>query len=223
MGHPFFTIFLGRNKNREPSVPIFVVEKKHPLHDIEPYYRWRDYYVASDDKNSPFYGRVYSELHYTEKIYNYYIHPQWVFFGSPTLYMKLLFVEYEEGYAILEFIGEWNDCITNDIMYLKRDVADVLIENGITKFILLCDNVLNFHGSDDCYYEEWWDDIKEAGGWVCLVNTFDHVSDEMKRTRLQYYVNFGRVFNDVEWHRKLPEMLFQEISNRLSMGIRYLE
>ncbi len=223
MGHPFFTIFLGRNKNREPSVPIFVVEKKHPLHDIEPYYRWRDYYVASDDKNSPFYGRVYSELHYTEKIYNYYIHPQWDFFGSPTLYMKLLFVEYEEGYAILEFIGEWNDCITNDIMYLKRDVADVLIENGITKFILLCDNVLNFHGSDDCYYEEWWDDIKEAGGWVCLVNTFDHVSDEMKRTRLQYYVNFGRVFNDVEWHRKLPEMLFQEISNRLSMGIRYLE
>jgi hypothetical protein len=223
VGHPFFTIFLGRNKNREPSVPIFVVEKKHPLHDIEPYYRWRDYYVASDDKNSPFYGRVYSELHYTEKIYNYYIHPQWDFFGSPTLYMKLLFVEYEEGYAILEFIGEWNDCITNDIMYLKRDVADVLIENGITKFILLCDNVLNFHGSDDCYYEEWWDDIKEAGGWVCLVNTFDHVSDEMKRTRLQYYVNFGRVFNDVEWHRKLPEMLFQEISNRLSMGIRYLE
>lgn len=223
MGHPFFTIFLGRNKNREPSVPIFVVEKKHPLHDIEPYYRWRDYYVASDDKHSPFYGRVYSELHYTEKIYNYYIHPQWDFFGSPTLYMKLLFVDYEEGYAILEFIGEWNDCITNDIMYLKRDVADVLIENGITKFILLCDNVLNFHGSDDCYYEEWWDDIKEAGGWVCLVNTFDHVSDEMKRTRLQYYVNFGRVFNNVEWHRKLPEMLFQEISNRLSMGIRYLE
>ena len=193
------------------------------MHDIEPYYRWRDYYIASDDKHSSFYGRVYSELHYTEKIYNYYIHPQWDFFGSPTMYMKLLFVDYEEGYAIMEFIGEWNDCITNDIMYLKRDVADVLIEKGISKFILLCDNVLNFHGSDDCYYEEWWDDIKEAGGWVCMVNTFDHVSDEMKRTRLQYYTNFGLVFNDVEWHRKLPEMLFQEISNRLSLGIRYLE
>lgn len=207
----------------KPRSFIFVIAKKHPLHDIEPYYRWRDYYVASDDKHSPFYGRVYSELHYTEKIYNYYIHPQWDYFGSPTMYMKLLFVDYEEGYAIMEFIGEWNDCITNDIMYLKRDVADVLIEKGISKFILLCDNVLNFHGSDDCYYEEWWDDIKEAGGWVCMVNTFDHVSDEMKRTRLQYYTNFGLVFNDVEWHRKLPEMLFQEISNRLSLGIRYLE
>ncbi|MBK8700984.1 MAG: hypothetical protein IPN29_16190 [Saprospiraceae bacterium] len=193
------------------------------MHDIEPYYRWRDYYVASEDKLSPFYGREYSELQYTDKIYNYYIHPQWDFFGSPTMYIKLLFVDYEDGYAIMEFIGEWNDCITNDIMFLKRDIADVLIEQGIYKFILICDNVLNFHGSDDCYYEEWWDDIKEQGGWVGLVNTFDHVSQEMKRTRLQYYVNFGIQFNDVDWHNKLPEMVFQEVSNRLSLGQRYLE
>lgn len=193
------------------------------MQDIEPYYRWRDYYVAAEDKDSPFYGREYSELHYTDKIYNYYIHPQWDYFGSPTLYMKLLFADYDDGYAIMEFIGEWNDCITNDIMFLKRDVADVLIEKGIHKFILLCDNVLNFHGSDDCYYEEWWDDVKDAGGWICLVNTFDHVGTEMKRTRLQYYTNFGVVFNDVNWHNKLPEMVFQEITGRLAHGQRYLE
>ncbi len=193
------------------------------MQDIEPYYRWRDYYVAAEDKDSPFYGREYSELHYTDKIYNYYIHPQWDYFGSPTLYMKLLFVDYDDGYAIMEFIGEWNDCITNDIMFLKRDIADVLIEKGINKFILLCDNVLNFHGSDDCYYEEWWDDIKERGGWVCVINAFDHVSTEMKRTRLQYYIHFGIIFNDVSWHNKLPEMVFQEISDRLALGTRYLE
>lgn len=179
--------------------------------------------MAAEDKDSPFYGREYSELHYTDKIYNYYIHPQWDYFGSPTLYMKLLFVDYDDGYAIMEFIGEWNDCITNDIMFLKRDVADVLIEKGINKFILLCDNVLNFHGSDDCYYEEWWDDIKDAGGWVCMVNSFDHVATEMKRTRLQYYTHFGAVFNDVNWHNKLPEMVFQEITGRLAHGQRYLE
>lgn len=108
-------------------------------------------------------------------------------------------------------------------MFLKRDVADVLIEKGINKFILLCDNVLNFHGSDDCYYEEWWDDIKDAGGWVCMVNSFDHVATEMKRTRLQYYTHFGAVFNDVNWHNKLPEMVFQEITGRLAHGQRYLE
>ena len=93
------------------------------MQDIEPFFRWRDQYITSEDMRSPFYGTQNSEFQYTNAIYNYYIHPQWDFFGSPTLYMKLLFVEYEEGYAILEFIGEWNDCISNDIMYLKRDVA----------------------------------------------------------------------------------------------------
>ena len=60
-------------------------------------------------------------------------------------------------------------------------MADVLIEKGINKFILLCDNVLNFHGSDDCYYEKWWDDTKgmRAAGFVWS-NSFDHVATEMK-------------------------------------------
>lgn len=192
------------------------------MHDIEPYYRWRDYYTAEDDEHSPFYAKVYSELHYVDKIYNYYIHPQWDHFGSPTLYMKILFVDYDDGYAIFEFLGEWNDCITNDIMFLKREVVDCFTKEGITKFILLCDNVLNFHGSDDSYYEEWWDDIKEEGGWVCIINAFDHVTTEMKRSRLQYYINFGLQFNDVEWHNKLPEILYQDISSRLEQGVKFL-
>ncbi len=193
------------------------------MQDIEPYYRWRDYYISSEDKDSPFFGRVNSELHYTDKIYNYYIHPQWDFFGSPTLYMKILYVDYDDAYAIFEFIGEWNDCITNDIMFLKRDIADCLIDKGVNKFILICDNVLNFHGSDDCYYEEWWDDIKELGGWVTVLNAFDHVTDEMKRTRLQYYINFGLPFNAVNWHNKLPENLFAEVVDRINFGTKYLD
>ena len=97
------------------------------MHDIEPYYHWRDWYIASEDERSPFFGRQYSEFEYTNKIYNYYIHPQWDDFGSSTLYIKLLFADYDEGFAILELIGEWNDCISNDVMYLKREVADNMI------------------------------------------------------------------------------------------------
>ena len=33
---------------------------------------------------------------------------------------EITFVDYDDGYAIMEFIGEWNDCITNDIMFLKE-------------------------------------------------------------------------------------------------------
>jgi len=43
------------------------------MHEIEPYFNWRDYYIAAEDKLSPFYKRKYSEFHFTHKIYNYYI------------------------------------------------------------------------------------------------------------------------------------------------------
>ena len=126
------------------------------MHDIEPYYGWREKYDSSEDQDSPFWRREYSEFMFTDKIYNYFIHPQWDNFGADTLYLKLLYVEYDESYAIIELIGEWNDTLHNDVKFLKREIIDVLIKNHINKFILICYNVLNFHGSDDCYYEEWF-------------------------------------------------------------------
>ena len=44
------------------------------MHDIEPFYNWRNFYVASDDERSPFHERVYSETHFTERIYNHFIY-----------------------------------------------------------------------------------------------------------------------------------------------------
>lgn len=181
------------------------------MHDIEPFYQWRDKYVASEDERSPFFGRVYDEFRFTKKVYNYFIHPQWDEFGSSTLYTKIIYADYEEGYAILEMIGEWNDCLSNDVMFLKREVADPLMEYGIHKFILICENVLNFHGSDDCYYEEWYEDVREEEGWICMINTLDHVSEEMKNTQLQYQVNFGEEFNDINWRPVKPKIFVKAI------------
>ena len=129
------------------------------MHDIEPFYKWRDDYNSAEDDLSPFYGKEYSEFEFSETIYNFYIHPQWDFFGSPTLYLKIIFADYDKNFAIIEFIGEWNDCITNDIMFLKREIMELLVAQGINKFILLGENILNFHCSDDCYYEEWFQEI----------------------------------------------------------------
>jgi hypothetical protein len=185
------------------------------MHDIEPYYHWRDWYIAAEDERSPFFGRQYSEFQYINKIYNYLIHPQWDDFGSNTLYLKVLFADYEDGFSIIELIGEWNDCIANDVMYLKRDVADNMIEKGISKFLIICENVLNFHGSDDCYYEEWFDDVKENDGWICFLNTLKHVEEEMHDTRIQYYVNFGNNFNDVNWRPVPPKLLIQFIDAKI--------
>jgi hypothetical protein len=181
------------------------------MHNIEPYYRWRDYYIASEDERSPFYGRVYDEFQFTHQIYNYFIHPQWDEFGSSTLYLKILYADYGEQFAIIELIGEWNDCLSNDIMFLKREVIDPLADQGIRKFILICENVLNFHGSDDCYYEEWFEDIVEESGWICFINTLKHVAEEMQETQLQHFVNFGEEFNNINWRPHKPKAILRVI------------
>ncbi len=192
------------------------------MHDIEPYFRWRTDYVASEDERSPFYGREYDEFTFSQKIYNYFIHPQWDAFGSYTLYLKILFVDYDEQYAIIELLGEWNDCLHNDIKFLKRQIADALIQEGICKFILLTENVLNFHAGDDCYYEEWWDDVKEEGGWVAVLNARAHVIDEMQLAHLQYYVHFGNPFNNIVWQPLKPYAIFTMIEHLLADRVREL-
>lgn len=184
------------------------------MHDIEPFINWRDHYIAAEDERSPFYGRVYDEFGYTHQVYNYFIHPQWDEFGSSTLYMKILFADYDEGYAIMELIGEWNDCIDNDIMFLKRKVIDHLMDEGIYKFILICENVLNFHGSEDDYYQEWQEDVCDNQGWIILVNTLPHVQDEMYETRMHHCISFGQPYDDINWRPMKPSILFK-VLNRL--------
>ncbi len=192
------------------------------MHDIEPYYKWRAYYSSESDKKSPFYGRQYDEFKFTQKVYNYFIHPQWDNIGSSTLYAKCIYADYEESYAIIELIGEWNDCLHNDIMYLKREVVDSMIAHDIHKYILVCDNVLNFHGSDNSYYEEWWDDIKDEGGWISIINALDHVQDEMEKSRIQYYCNIDESLNDLNWRKKHPRDTYQEVQSIIQSNIKQL-
>ena len=179
------------------------------MQDIEPYYNWRDYYIASEDEQSLFYEREYSEFEYTSAIYNFVIHPQWDDIGSPTLFLKVLFVDYDLGYTIIELLGEWNDCINNDIMTLKRDLIEDMMYSGINKFILIGENVLNFHASDDCYYQEWFDEVED--GWIAFVNFRKHILEEMQNANIDYYIVSGGMLNDVAWRTAKPNVLFEKI------------
>ena len=179
------------------------------MQDIEPYYNWRHIYIASEDEKSPFYGREYSEFEYTHAIYNYLIHPQWDDIDSPTLCIEVRMVDYEQKYAIIELIGEWNDAINNDIMLLKRDVIEHIMKHGINKFILIGENVLNFHASDDCYYEEWFDEVED--GWIAFLNFRKHVLDEFQRANIDYYIVSGGKLNDVSWRTSSPQQLFEKV------------
>lgn len=184
------------------------------MQDIEPYYRWRELYIASEDERSAFYGVVYSEFEYSNTVYNYYIHPQWDEFGSNTLYVKIIYADYDRSFAVLEFIGEWNDAINNDIMFLKREVIEPLIRNDITKFILIGENVLNFHGSDDCYYEEWFQDIED--GWIAAINFRPHVMKEMEKFNIDSYFITGGELDELNWRLFNPMELLLQIEKIVS-------
>lgn len=190
------------------------------MHDIEPHFGWRDKYCAEDDEYSPFFGREYDEFGYSNKVYNYLLHPQWDEFGAETLYMKQLFTDYDDGYVIMEMIGEWNDAVHNDVMHLKREFVDQLTGSGIRYFIIIMEGVLNFHGGDTDYYEEWIDEIGEQGGWVALLNCHDHVMEELDQTRLDNYLNYGEQFNHLTWRPQKPERIFEAIEGLLETGTR---
>lgn len=181
------------------------------MHFIEPFFNWRGDYIASEDTASPFYERQYSEFEFSNRIYNYLIHPQWDYFGSATLFLKVLYTDYDQGYAIIEFMGEWNDTIENDIMLLKRDVIEPMMSNGINKFILIGENVLNFHSSDDCYYDEWFEEVEE--GWIATINFHDHVVKEFIAANIDQYFVFGGELEEIEWRTYLPNNLFTKIEN----------
>lgn len=187
------------------------------MQDIEPYYNWRHLYMAEEDERSPFFGRTYSEFEFSQTIYNYYIHPQWDDFGSRTLYMKILYADYDQEFAIIELIGEWNDAIENDIMTLRRDITDQMFKEGIKHFILIAENVLNFHSSDDSYYEEWREQVEDEGGWVAILDLPIQSQHDFKRSRLTNYIT---LIDMPQWRTMKPELVFQQVDNIILRQLR---
>jgi hypothetical protein len=182
------------------------------MHEIEPFYNWRHIYTSEQDERSPFFGRVYSEFVFSHAVYNYYIHPQWDDFGSRTMYLKVLLADYEEKYAIIELLGEWNDAIENDIMELKREVIDPFFSMGITKFILVAENVLNFHSGDRDYYQEWFEEVTDENGWVVVLNMPEQTQHDFKRARLNRYLELMDLVN---WRTYKPFHLFKMIDEQI--------
>ncbi|MBX2979291.1 MAG: hypothetical protein KF905_08360 [Flavobacteriales bacterium] len=183
------------------------------MHDIEPFWNWRHKYSAEEDERSTFFGREHSEMYFTHAVYDHAIHPQWDEFGSETLYLKVLFVDYDEGYAIIEFIGEWNDLLGNDIMFLKRDHIEPMMGHGIRKFILIGENVLNFHTSDEEYYSEWFEEVSDADGWIALLNFRAHVLEDLQSANIDQYFLLGGTLNAVQWRTHEPESLYERVDS----------
>ncbi|HSZ25982.1 MAG TPA: hypothetical protein VK766_09700, partial [Cytophagaceae bacterium] len=70
------------------------------------------------------------------------------------------------------------------------------------------------HGSDDCYYEEWFEDVED--GWIAALNFRVHILQEWKRYNLDSYINFGGTLEIDNWRTLLPGVLFETVNNILT-------
>jgi hypothetical protein len=83
------------------------------------------------------------------------------------------------------------------------------------KFVLIGENVLNFHSSDNCYYEEWFDQVNEEGGWIIGLNFRQHVLTEMENESINRFIQFGKQFNDLPWRQFKPNHLVEGLEDLL--------
>jgi hypothetical protein len=93
-------------------------------------------------------------------------------------------------------------------------VVEEFEANGINKFILIGENVLNFHASDDSYYEEWFQDLED--GWIVAINFQEHVLHEFRQNNIDYYLNFGGELDNMSWRKLLPNQVYRNIENIIS-------
>ena len=75
-------------------------------------------------------------------------------------------------------------------MHLKRNLLDYYLLQGFQQFILIGENIFNFHGSEDDYYEEWFDETED--GWIVSLGFQEHVIEEMGRFGIDSYFNYWR-------------------------------
>ena len=97
-------------------------------------------------------------------------------------------------------------------MELKREVIDKLMTEGICKFILIPENVLNFHSSDKEYYQEWFDEVSEENGWIVALNMPEATQYDFRKKKLNYYIE---LMEFPEWRVYKPYHLFKKIDDEL--------
>lgn len=73
---------------------------------------------------------------------------------------------------------------------------------------------MNYHSSDDSYYEEWFQDIEQ--GWIAGLNFRDFVLTEFLNSGIGNYILFNPKDEEFNWRIMSPVQVFQKIDNLLN-------
>lgn len=188
------------------------------LHDIEPFYGWLDLYNHEEDAQSPFHDVQHNQFYYDRSVNRIPAHPLWDSIGSESLLVKIQYADYHEGYAVLELFGEWNDLFDNDYKLLAENCLTYLIDEGINRIILICENVFNIYLESDDYYEALQEELGD--GWISLLRPRESVYEEMEEYNIAPYFFHSPVLDDLNWRTMKPPKLFEAMKARMPKLLR---
>jgi hypothetical protein len=183
------------------------------LQNIEPFYGWLGFYSHEMDENSPFHTVEHNLFEYDRFVYTFAAHPLWDQIESESLLVKILYANYDEGYAIVELLGEWNDLHLNDFKLLCENCLTYLTDAGIRKIILIAENVFNIYLGDDDYYEAFSEELED--GWMALLRARPHVQTEMRQYGIDKYFYWNPAFDDLTWRKLKPWQLFKLVEESM--------
>jgi hypothetical protein len=78
---------------------------------------------------------------------------------------------------------------------------------------------MDFHGSDDSYYEEWFDEVED--GWIAGINFREHVEEEMKNFNIDNYINMSGSLQIDKWRTLQPPRFFELVNGLIQRRLAF--
>ncbi|MBX3101122.1 MAG: hypothetical protein KF690_01280 [Bacteroidetes bacterium] len=182
---------------------------------LEPFDGWLFIYSHDQDERSPFHEVEHNLFAYDRRIYTFDAHPLWDNIESESLLVKILYAQYDEGYAILELLGEWNDLHENDFRLLWDNCLHPLVTEGIYRFILICENVFNIYPDADDYYQNAQEELAEGEGWLCLLRARPQVLEELEAYGIGQYFFYSPLLESLRWRKLKPWQVYAQVRDQL--------
>jgi len=181
---------------------------------IEPYYGWLHLYSHEMDEMSPFHEVEHNLFYFDRHVYTFNAHPLWDSIESESLLMKILFVDYDSGYTIIELFGEWNDLFENDFKLMCENCLDIMLYYGVEKYIFICENVFNIYFEHDDYYSHFMEQLEE--GWMCVLKARSNVLEEFVKYDIQQYFYWNHELDKLNWRKLKPWEIKDKIDASIS-------
>jgi hypothetical protein len=188
------------------------------MHQFEPFFGWLDFYSHESDPLSPFHEVEHNQFFFDRQVYDYLAHPLWDTIGSEGLLVKILFADYEEGYAVIELFGVWNDLLQNDWRLLVENCLEILRMEGIQRFVFIGENILNIYLDADDYYQAFQEELEE--GWMAFIGIREHVIQELERYGIGQYFFWSPALTELRWRKLKPPQIVALVEESMRRILR---